>query len=62
VTEVYASHVVLDGNHPLAGIALRLDLVVCDVREATETEIEASSVGPPVFAVMHSAPGGTHLH
>ena len=25
VTEVYPDHVVLDGNHPLAGIALRLD-------------------------------------
>ena len=24
VTEVYPAHVVLDGNHPLAGIALRL--------------------------------------
>ena len=32
VTEVYPSHVVLDGNHPLAGIALRLDLTVRDVR------------------------------
>ena len=62
VTEVYESHVVLDGNHPLAGIALRLDLVVRDVREATETEIEASTVDQPVFTVMNTAPGGTHLH
>src|SRR4026209_2876376 len=30
VTEVYPGHVVLDGNHPLAGIALRLDLKVLD--------------------------------
>ena len=35
VTEVYPDHVVLDGNHPLAGIALRLALVVRDVREAS---------------------------
>ena len=62
VTEVYANHVVLDGNHPLAGIALRLDLVVRDVREATDTEVEASSVGEPLFTVMNTAPGGTHLH
>ena len=62
VTEVYASHVVLDGNHPLAGIALRLDLVVRDVREATETEIEASTVDQPVFTVMNSAPSGSKLH
>jgi FKBP-type peptidyl-prolyl cis-trans isomerase SlyD len=44
VTEVYPSHVVLDGNHPLAGMALRLHLTVRDVREATADEIEAGSV------------------
>jgi len=63
VTETYPNHVVLDGNHPLAGIALRLDLVVRDVREATEQEIEARSVGQPVFTLMNTAPpGGTSLH
>ena len=62
VTEVYPSHVVLDGNHPLAGIALRLDLVVRDVRAATEQELEAGSVGQPVFTVMNTAPSGTQLH
>lgn len=44
VTEIYPSHVVLDGNHPLAGMSLRLHLKVQDVREATEEEIEARSV------------------
>ena len=62
VTEVYPGHVVLDGNHPLAGIALRLDLAVRDVREATESEIEAGSVGQPVFTVMNTAPSGPSLH
>ncbi|MDE2300583.1 MAG: peptidylprolyl isomerase [Burkholderiales bacterium] len=62
VTEVYPGHVVLDGNHPLAGIALRLDLVVRDVRAATAAEVEAASVGEPVFTVMHTAPSGTRLH
>ena len=62
VTEVYPNHVVFDGNHPLAGIALRLDLVVRDVREATDSEIEASSVDQPVFTVMNTAPSGTQLH
>ena len=62
VTEVYPGHVVLDGNHPLAGIALRLDLVVRDVRAATDAEVEAGSVGEPVFTVMHTAPSGTRLH
>ena len=48
VTEVYPDHVVLDGNHPLAGIALRLDARRCATcaRRPT-TEIEAGSVGEP---------------
>jgi FKBP-type peptidyl-prolyl cis-trans isomerase SlyD len=62
VTEVYPGHVVLDGNHPLAGIALRLDLVVRDVREATAEETQAGSVGQPVFTVMNTAPSGPQLH
>lgn len=62
VTEVYPEHVVLDGNHPLAGIALRLDLVVRDVRSASDDEIQAGSVGQPVFTVMNTAPGGAQLH
>ncbi|HMN75469.1 MAG TPA: peptidylprolyl isomerase [Burkholderiaceae bacterium] len=52
VTEVYPDHIVLDGNHPLAGIALRLDLTVRDVRPATESEIERGSVGEMPFAVQ----------
>ena len=52
VTEVYPQHVVLDGNHPLAGIALRLALVVRDVREASEAEIEAGSVGSTGLSVL----------
>ncbi|WP_341890419.1 peptidylprolyl isomerase [Variovorax sp. YR752] len=62
VTEVYPEHVVLDGNHPLAGIALRLDLVVRDVREATEEEIEAGSVGSSALTVLNTAPPDTPLH
>jgi FKBP-type peptidyl-prolyl cis-trans isomerase SlyD len=45
VTEIYPSHVVLDGNHPLAGMALRLQMQVRAVREASEEEIESRSVG-----------------
>jgi FKBP-type peptidyl-prolyl cis-trans isomerase SlyD len=62
VTEVYPGHEVLDGNHPLAGIALRLDLTVRDVRAATDEEVEAGSVGQPVFTVMNTAPSGSPLH
>ena len=61
VTEVYPTHVVLDGNHPLAGIALRLDLTVRDVREATAEEIAAGSVGQAVFSVA-APPPGSPLH
>ena len=62
VTEVYPGHVVLDGNHPLAGIALRLDMAVRDVRAASAEEIEAGSVGQPLFTVMNTAPRGSALH
>lgn len=62
VTEIYPSHVVLDGNHPLAGIALRLDLAVLDVREASEEEIEARSVGSGPLTVLDRAPPDEPLH
>ena len=62
VTEIYPDHVVLDGNHPLAGLALRLALVVRDVREASDDEIEAGSVGSPGISVLSAAQPGPHLH
>jgi FKBP-type peptidyl-prolyl cis-trans isomerase SlyD len=62
VTEVYPEHVVLDGNHPLAGIALRLHLKVEGVRDATEDEIGRGSAGTGFFRVQSQAPGGTLLH
>jgi FKBP-type peptidyl-prolyl cis-trans isomerase SlyD len=40
VTEFTDEAVVLDGNHPLAGMALRFDLEVDDLREATDEEVE----------------------
>jgi FKBP-type peptidyl-prolyl cis-trans isomerase SlyD len=39
VTEIAEDKVVLDGNHPLAGMALRFTLHVIDVRAATAEEI-----------------------
>ena len=62
VTEVYPEHVVLDGNHPLAGLALRLALTVRDVREATAEEVEAGGVGGPAIRVLKPQPGGQQLH
>ncbi|MES2939928.1 MAG: peptidylprolyl isomerase [Pseudomonadota bacterium] len=52
VTNIYPDHVVLDGNHPLAGIALRLHLKVEAVREATEEEIGRGSTGASFFKVQ----------
>ncbi len=40
VTDVADNQVVLDGNHPLAGMALRFWVQVEDIREATHAEIE----------------------
>lgn len=51
VTEIYPEHVVLDGNHPLAGIALRLSLKVESVREATEQEIGDGTAGTGFFRI-----------
>ena len=49
VTEIYPEHVVLDANHPLAGMALRLQLKIEGVRDATEEEIGRGSAGPGFF-------------
>jgi len=65
VTDIYPEHVVLDGNHPLAGIAIRLSLVVEAVREATEAEIGQGSLGIGFFKLgsEDSLPsGGNTLH
>jgi FKBP-type peptidyl-prolyl cis-trans isomerase SlyD len=51
VTEIYPDHVVLDGNHPLAGIAIRLHLKVESVREATEDEVGRGTLGTGFFRV-----------
>ena len=40
VTDVADSQVVLDGNHPLAGMALRFWVQVENIRPATDEEIE----------------------
>ena len=62
MTEIYPEHVVLDGNHPLAGIAIRLSLKVESVREATEEEIGQGSMGTGFFKLESQAPGNNTLH
>jgi FKBP-type peptidyl-prolyl cis-trans isomerase SlyD len=63
VTEVYPTHVVLDGNHPLAGMALRLTIRVREVREASADEIDAGSAGADASALWQGGTGaGRPLH
>ncbi len=63
VTEVYPSHVVLDGNHPLAGLALRLKMQVVDVREPTVEEAQAGSLGGAGLSILDgTTPAQNHLH
>ena len=52
VTDIADDKVVLDGNHPLAGMALRFELKVTEVRAATEEEI--------AHAHVHGAHGHHH--
>ena len=65
VTDIYPEHVVLDGNHPLAGIAIRISLKVEYVREATEEEVNSGSLGTGFFRIepFHAdEPEGDTLH
>lgn len=47
VTDIAADRVVLDGNHPLAGIAIEFRCKVRDVRAATPREIEDGQAAAP---------------
>jgi FKBP-type peptidyl-prolyl cis-trans isomerase SlyD len=62
VTEIYPEHVVLDGNHPLAAIALRLNLTVESVREASEAEIGQGTLGTGFFRLEPLSADGSTLH
>lgn len=53
ITEVDGDHVVVDGNHMLAGQTLTFDVEVVSIREATEEELSHGHV--------HQA-GGHHDH
>ena len=65
IAQIYPEHVVLDGNHPLAGIALRLHLKVAAVREATEEEVGRGTCGTGFFRIEvgeHESSEGNTLH
>jgi FKBP-type peptidyl-prolyl cis-trans isomerase SlyD len=56
VTEVYPSHVVLDGNHPLAGLAIRMHITVRGVRAAKADELQAKSVQDDAAGLLQVLP------
>jgi FKBP-type peptidyl-prolyl cis-trans isomerase SlyD len=66
VTDMTDDVVVLDGNHPLAGIAVRFELSLIAIRNATEDELErgmpdeANAQSLRVLNKPHSA--NSHLH
>jgi FKBP-type peptidyl-prolyl cis-trans isomerase SlyD len=53
VIDVEDDMVMLDGNHPMAGMTLNFDVEVTDVRDATEEELDHGHV---------HGPGGHHHH
>ena len=61
-TEIYPEHVVLDGNHPLAGIAIRLALKIEAVREASIDEVGKGSLGTGFFRLEPQVPGNSTRH
>ncbi len=54
VKEIKGDTVVVDGNHPLAGMTLKFMVDIIDVRQATDSEIEHGHV--------HGAHGCCHGH
>jgi FKBP-type peptidyl-prolyl cis-trans isomerase SlyD len=47
ITDIADGKVVVDGNHPLAGMALLFDVTVADVRQATLEELTHGHVHGP---------------
>jgi len=56
VTDIAEGQVVLDGNHPLAGMALRFAARVADVRPATETEVTNGAADDPESVILRILP------
>ena len=62
VDDIYPDHVVMDGNHPLSGMALRLQVKIEAVREATVDEVGRGGCGAGFFTIAPTAPGNDLLH
>jgi len=53
ITDIADGKVVVDGNHPLAGVALVFDITISEVRKASAEEVSHGHV---------HGPGGHHHH
>ncbi len=56
ITDIAEGKVVLDGNHPLAGMALRFVATVVAVRPATLAEIDNGAADDPSAVVVRALP------
>jgi FKBP-type peptidyl-prolyl cis-trans isomerase SlyD len=56
VTDIAEDKVVLDANHPLAGMALKLACTVAGVRRATAAEIENGAADDPESMILRILP------
>lgn len=56
VTDIADDKVVLDGNHPLSGMALKFAGVVVGVRPATETEVRNGSADDTSSVIVRVLP------
>jgi FKBP-type peptidyl-prolyl cis-trans isomerase SlyD len=56
ITDIAEGKVVLDANHPLAGMALKFSCTVAEVRPATATEIQNGTTDDPESVIMRVLP------
>jgi FKBP-type peptidyl-prolyl cis-trans isomerase SlyD len=56
VTDIAEDKVVLDANHPLAGMALKMSCTVVGVRPATRDEIENRAADDPESMILRILP------
>jgi len=56
VTDIAEDKVVLDANHPLAGMALKISCTVIGVRPATAAEIENGGADDPESMILRILP------
>lgn len=56
VTDIAEDKVVLDANHPLAGMALKISCTVVGVRSANATEIDNGAADDPESMILRILP------